>query len=378
MQTTQTCGNTYFELSNHLGNVLAVVTDRKIAQPDGGGGISYYLPDVVSARDYYPGVYPEWSLRNIGSMQMSERSFCEDAYRYGFNGMEKDSEGMGGGGSTYDYGFRIYNAQIAKFLSVDPLFKSYPWYTSYQFAGNTPIQALDIDGLEILDYRSSYRISITISKQNYLNKPIINAIARNDGSFTPEYFRSESIAMNDISLHTPPNFTQDIIYDADRAAINTALGQPKHRGANSANKYIIYNDNYSPAKYNALAFVIDKAARTLYNFSQEKRTDAYTDYENMINAAKRAYDIVSKDFAKTEEALPGALKSYTESLGVSVERFQQDVTQAVMDYTYTNPFDKNKDKDRYNAYHKAVTVLANKMIKDYKLNDKIKKKSNPS
>lgn len=33
---------------------------------------------------------------------------------------------MGGGGSTYDYGFRIYNRSIAKFLSVDPLFATYP------------------------------------------------------------------------------------------------------------------------------------------------------------------------------------------------------------------------------------------------------------
>jgi hypothetical protein len=27
---------------------------------------------------------------------------------------------MGGGGSTYDYGFRIYNPNIGKFLGVDP------------------------------------------------------------------------------------------------------------------------------------------------------------------------------------------------------------------------------------------------------------------
>jgi predicted nuclease of predicted toxin-antitoxin system len=33
-------------------------------------------------------------------------------------------------------------------LSVDPLTKDYPWYTPYQFAGNTPIQAIDLDGLE--------------------------------------------------------------------------------------------------------------------------------------------------------------------------------------------------------------------------------------
>ena len=59
--------------------------------------------------------------------------------------------GLGGGGSTYDYGFRIYNPQLGKFLSVDPLFKSYPWYTPYQYAGNKPIRFIDLDGLEEYD-----------------------------------------------------------------------------------------------------------------------------------------------------------------------------------------------------------------------------------
>ena len=48
-----------------------------------------------------------------------------------------------------DYGFRIYNPAIGKFLSVDPLTSSYPWYTPYQFAGNSPIRAIDLDGLEM-------------------------------------------------------------------------------------------------------------------------------------------------------------------------------------------------------------------------------------
>ncbi len=48
----------------------------------------------------------------------------------------------------YDYGFRIYNPSIARFLSVDPLAKSYPWYTPYQFASNSPIEGIDLDGLE--------------------------------------------------------------------------------------------------------------------------------------------------------------------------------------------------------------------------------------
>lgn len=69
-------------------------------------------------------------------------------YRFGFNGKEQDPEGMGGGGSTYDYGFRIYNPQLGKFLSIDPLFKAYADLTPYQFAANMPIAAIDLDGLE--------------------------------------------------------------------------------------------------------------------------------------------------------------------------------------------------------------------------------------
>jgi RHS repeat-associated protein len=74
----------------------------------------------------------------------------KSGYSYGFNGkrIDESEEGMGGGGSTYDYGFRIYNPGLGRFLSVDPLSISYPWYTPYQFAGNKPIIAIDIDGLE--------------------------------------------------------------------------------------------------------------------------------------------------------------------------------------------------------------------------------------
>ncbi len=70
-------------------------------------------------------------------------------YLFSFNGKEKDSETFGDG-NEYDYGFRNYNPRLGRFLSVDPLTKSYPWYTPYQFAGNKPILAIDLDGLEEL------------------------------------------------------------------------------------------------------------------------------------------------------------------------------------------------------------------------------------
>ena len=91
---------------------------------------------IVQARDYYP-----------FGMVMADRSYESEAYRYGFNGKEKDDEWQGEGNSQ-DYEFRTYDPRLGRFLSIDPLAAKYPWYTPYQFAGNKPIWAVDVDGLE--------------------------------------------------------------------------------------------------------------------------------------------------------------------------------------------------------------------------------------
>jgi RHS repeat-associated protein len=113
------------------------VSDKKIAHYNANGVLDYYTADVVTANDYYP-----------GGMVMPERKYpaAGGLYRYGFNGKEKDLETTST--TTYDYGFRIYSPGLGRFLSVDPLFKSYPELTPYQFASNNPIEAIDLDGLE--------------------------------------------------------------------------------------------------------------------------------------------------------------------------------------------------------------------------------------
>lgn len=131
-------GKKQYELTNHLGNVLVTVTDRRIPMDVGSNGtIDYFSAKVTSANDYTP----------FGSL-MTSRGYNSPDYRYGFNGKENDPEVVSTGQGTQDYGMRIYNPALGRFLSVDPLAPEYPWYTPYQFAGNTPIQAIDLDGLE--------------------------------------------------------------------------------------------------------------------------------------------------------------------------------------------------------------------------------------
>ncbi|HBG71011.1 MAG: hypothetical protein A2W93_03085 [Bacteroidetes bacterium GWF2_43_63] len=71
-------------------------------------------------------------------------------HRFGFNGKENDNE-VKGTGNQQDYGMRIYDPRLGRFLSADPLIvqqQKYPELSPYQFASNMPIIAIDLDGLE--------------------------------------------------------------------------------------------------------------------------------------------------------------------------------------------------------------------------------------
>ncbi|MCE3239475.1 MAG: hypothetical protein K0R24_2456, partial [Gammaproteobacteria bacterium] len=77
-------GNVSYELSNHLGNVITVVSDRKMPVPVTGNPtqVDHYKADLLSSNDYYA----------FGS-QMPGRSYqATSGYRYGFNGKENDNE----------------------------------------------------------------------------------------------------------------------------------------------------------------------------------------------------------------------------------------------------------------------------------------------
>jgi RHS repeat-associated protein len=138
INSTFTRGEKIFELSNHLGNVLVTISDRRIQASAGGQTVDNYTADVITANDYYP-----------GGMLMPGRKYTapNSSYRYGFNGKENDNE-VKGEGNQQDYGMRIYDPRLGRFLSTDPITKNYPELTPYQFASNTAIQAIDLDGLE--------------------------------------------------------------------------------------------------------------------------------------------------------------------------------------------------------------------------------------
>jgi RHS repeat-associated protein len=138
IKSTFTRGEKILELSNHLSNVLVTITDRRIQVSAGGITVDSYAADVMSATDYYP-----------FGMPMPGRNYQSGNYAYGYGGKRKDNE-FYGEGNAYDFGERIQDPRLGRWLSLDKLQAKYPSLSPFAYCANTPISAHDPDGRLII------------------------------------------------------------------------------------------------------------------------------------------------------------------------------------------------------------------------------------
>ncbi len=145
-------GKRQYELKDHLGNVRVVFSDKRISNPNQTTGL-----DILAWTDYYP-----------FGMAMTRRNYEKsDGYRYGFNGMEKDDE-VKGSGNSYDFGARLYDPRLGRWLNRDPLESKYPGISTYAFSYNNPLVFKDPDGNNgklVIDYENR---TITFESTVYL------------------------------------------------------------------------------------------------------------------------------------------------------------------------------------------------------------------
>jgi RHS repeat-associated protein len=143
-----------YELSNHLGNVLSVISDKVIPHPS-GGSVAYYKADIMQAMDYSPfGVTLKG--RNL------KKTGLADEFRFGFNGMEADDE-MKGDGNSYDFGARILDPRLGRWFTIDPSVEKYPSFSSYNFVMNSPLLYDDPTGEsgEVTINRKTKTVTVT-------------------------------------------------------------------------------------------------------------------------------------------------------------------------------------------------------------------------
>jgi len=156
-------GDKRFEFSNHLGNVLQVITDRKLPEDLGSDNdVDYFTADVVSYSDYYP-----------YGMVMPGRNGEETGagYRYGYQGSEKDDD-VKGEGNSYTTHFRQLDPRVGRWLSIDP--KSTTLESPYVSMANNPIMYNDMlgDTIRGTSSQSAQRTQQTL-QETFASNPVI-------------------------------------------------------------------------------------------------------------------------------------------------------------------------------------------------------------
>lgn len=109
--------NYQYELTDHLGNVRAVVNQNKTS-----GG----LADLVYYSDYYPFGNP--------------LTLASNDYRYGYQGQyaETDKES-----AWVNFALRMYDPVIGRWMTTDP---ANQFASPYLGMGNNPVNGVDKDG----------------------------------------------------------------------------------------------------------------------------------------------------------------------------------------------------------------------------------------
>ena len=129
-----------YELTDHLGNVAAVVTGRLLPSQS----LAPYEADLVSAQGYEP----------FGAL-LPGRNYSSN-YRWGFNGAEKDDEVHNATGTSYDFGARLYDPRTGRWLSTDAYAAKYPTQSPYSFGLDNPIKVIDVGGDSVWVTQTSY------------------------------------------------------------------------------------------------------------------------------------------------------------------------------------------------------------------------------
>ena len=309
---TFTRGKKLFELSNHLGNVLATVSDKKFGTPVSGipSQISFYTADVKTAQDYYP-----------FGMEMPGRQFNSTTYTYSFNGKRDDKDAEYG---WQNYGMREYDRRRAQFISVDPITTKYPMLTPYQISSNNPIRNIDLDGLE------GWELS---SPKNNLKRDAEYYLAKLNNRFLPlppSHPQATLSETNPTKMREAEEYTENLaimnrVYNSD-ASFSIQIFNGVGAAANAYYPEVALSisgaQNFSQSNYNQ--GLIDIGSAIILKSLRIRADFGNTPTANNITTKLINSDLVNKTFTDR-----GLYKPYQSGVTLGEFDVSKDITNLV-------------------------------------------------
>ncbi|MFD2744727.1 MULTISPECIES: RHS repeat-associated core domain-containing protein [Sphingobacterium] len=184
----------HYNLTDHLGNVRATLK-RNTAT----------TAAVIQKHDYYP-------------FGKAKALVTAGINKYLYNGKEIQGE-LGG---QYDYGARLYDAEIGRWNVVDPLAEQMRRHSPYNYAFDNPIRFIDPDGRRAQEFITS---ALGVSTMTLYEQYMASREARDDND--DDYTVDKNGRINHVRT-TSDNFDRLIALDENVNETNESMKVQKN------------------------------------------------------------------------------------------------------------------------------------------------------
>ncbi len=311
-----TAGLKFFELTNHLGNVIETITDRR-RQVAKDTSLDHYIADVATAQDYSA----------FGAVKEG-RSFGMPSSR-GFNGQERSLE-VDPNGNHNTAQFWEYDARIGRRWNIDPKTAETPEQSPYAAFNGNPILYADPagdSGIATLD-KATKTITVTsiylfygskssprLAKQSAENieKAYNNAhgTVKIDGTIYKVKFKVRGIDLTGSKINTEKNIKRWIENEKDARVNWVRLEEKTSGGGNPNSSYTDVRNGGNTGYWNTKQMEENKGttepheANHAYNgLDHPSSTSGNEDQNPSIDMTVLNFKMVKKEFLIEQDGLP--------------------------------------------------------------------------
>ncbi len=195
-----------------------------------------------------------------------KKSGVNKSFRFGFNGMEADDE-VKGDGNSYDFGARMLDPRLGRWLTIDALSSKYPYLSPYSSNGDNPLIYKDINGdyldpanqdaQEFID-KTADKFAKAFTFEPYGKDESILTIKENFDSFKQftKHLKKQAVTLTDAEQLDAYHFYQ-LVKEPKRIEVQIAITKTPdvnttrefkegNKGSNKGSKSIVtYNGSFN-------------------------------------------------------------------------------------------------------------------------------------